>query len=208
MRYSLVTLTAVFFLVCTASAAFASQAVTLPAPQKDGGKALFNTIEDRASAGQASFPTGAISKEELSSVLWAASGRSRKGSAWTVPTGRGLDPYATIFVLGRDGTYRYDGKGHSLTKVSDENLVTNVSKQSFATQTPYVLLFVSKLGSARETQFGHVLVGAMTQNVYLVCDALNIGTRYMATLNGEMLRAKLGLGSDHDLVCIMPIGKK
>jgi Nitroreductase len=207
MRYAIIVALVAFCLVSVVPVAFAAQTTPLPAPQKNGGKALFSAIEDRASATQSSFPTGAISKEDLSTILWAASGRSRKGSAWTVPTARGYDPYASIFVLGRDGAYSYNGKNHSLTKISGEDLIANVSGQSFATKAPYVLLFVSKLGSSRDTQFGHVLVGSMTQNVYLACDALGIGARYMATLNGDMLKAKLGLGKDDDVVCIMPMGK-
>ena len=207
MKYLLLALATVFCIVCSTPLLSAAEG-KLPLPQKSGGKAIFNAIEERASAQQASFPTGIISQEEIATVLWATSGRSRKDTAWTVPTAKGYDPYVTVYLLAKDGAYRYEGKTHSLVKVTGENLIPDVSRQPFATTASNVLLFVSKLGSARDTQFGHVLVGAMTQNAYLACDSLNIGARYMATLNADMLRIKLRLGKDDDLVCIMPMGKK
>ena len=61
---------------------------------------------------------------------------------------------------------------------------------------------------ARRASFGYLLVGCMTEHVYLAADSLNIGVRYMATLNADFARAKLGLPSADTPVCILPMGHR
>jgi nitroreductase len=48
----------------------------------------------------------------------------------------------------------------------------------------------------------------MTEHVYLAADSLNIGVRYMASLNADFVRAKLGLSADDTPVCLLPMGHR
>ena len=153
--------------------------------------------------------------QDLSTLLWAASGRNRGGSGWTVPIGQGRDPYCTVYVAKADGVFRYDGKSHSLTEVSKEHIIPGITSQAFAAKAPAVLIFVIDGGKmaeisdpVRRASWGFLLIGCMTEHVYLAADALNIGVRYMASLNADFVRAKLGLADADTPVCILPMGRR
>ncbi len=211
--------TIVFAFLCCALVAFAANAAAaetaLLKPVTEGGKGVLSAIDARSSALQNQFPTGPINAEDMSTLLWAASGRNRGGNGWTVPTAMGRDPYCTVYLAQAGGVFRYDGKKHSLTEISKENIIPGITSQSFATKAPAVLIFVidgDKVAAfsdpARRASFGYLLVGAMTEHVYLAADSLNIGVRYMATLNADFVRAKLGLKAADTPVCILPMGHR
>jgi len=193
-------------LFLTASIACA-QSVKLPEPQKTGGVPALEAIENRASAASAQFPTGEISQKELSTLLWAAGGRNRGGNGWTVPTAMGMDPYVSIYVASKDGMFLYDGREHALRQLSAGDARAKVSAQSFANSAPYILVFVIK-GKESGAVFGQALVGAMTQNVYLASQSLNIAARFMATMQQDVVRRELKLADEDVAVSIMPLGKR
>jgi len=206
MKKSLLFVMMLSTLSFTASIACA-QSGKLPAPQTTGGVPAFEAIENRASATSAQFPTGDISRQELSTLLWAAAGRNRGGSGWTVPTAMGRDPYVSIYVASKDGMFLYNGREHSLEQLFAGDARAKVSAQSFANSAPYILVFVIK-GADVGAVFGQALVGAMTQNVYLAAQSLNIGGRFMATMQQDVVRRELKLADDDVAVCIMPLGKR
>ncbi|MCL1986060.1 MAG: nitroreductase family protein [Betaproteobacteria bacterium] len=201
------------FLVFAATATAAENA--LPNPAVEGGKSVLAAINSRASAIRDQFPVNPISMQDLSTLLWAASGRNRGGNGWTVPVGMGKDPYCTVYVAKSDGVFRYDGKSHHLTEVSKENIMSGITSQAFASKAPVVLIFVIDGGKMaeisdpiRRASWGYLLIGCMTEHVYLAADSLNIGVRYMATLNADFVRAKLGLPAADTPVCILPMGHR
>jgi hypothetical protein len=136
----------VFLLCCllVASAAFAG--VKLPDPKKDGGGGIFNLIERRASGVRGNFPRGEISRDELSVILWAASGLNRGGKGWTVPLAGGRPPYVKIYAVMPDGAFLYDWKEHSLFEVTSENVLDDITGDAFVKEAPCVLVFVSDPG--------------------------------------------------------------
>ena len=194
-------------IACAQSTEAIKQTIKLPEPQKTGGVPTLEAIENRASAVSAQFPTGEISQKELSTLLWAASGRNRSDNGWTVPTAMGLDPYVSIYIASKDGMFLYNGKEHTLERLSDGDKRTQVTPQSFAHPAPYILIFVIN-GKSNGATFGQALAGAMTQNVYLTSQSLNIGARFMATMNQDFVRKELKLADDDVTVNIMPLGKR
>jgi nitroreductase len=103
--------------------------------------------------------------------------------------------------------FLYNGKDHALEQLSAGDARAKVSAQSFANSAPYILIFVVK-GKGGGAAFGQALAGAMTQNVYLASQSLNIGARFMATMQQESVRKELKLADDDVAVNIMPLGKK
>lgn len=192
----------------------AQASFALPGPQKSGGAGIFDALSARASAGQGNFPAGAISPGELSTILWAASGLNRPDKGWTVPMAMGREPYCKVYVLGEDGAFLYDWRKHALNTVAKGDVRPRISGQAFAARAPYVLVFVADgaalgaFNTPRAAGWGETLVGAMTQNVYLAANALDIGARYMASLNEGAAREALGIGEADTPICIMPLGKR
>ena len=168
-------------LLC-ASPALAGEA--LPEPQQTGGMSLFEALKKRSSATGGDFSLAEVTREELSTVLWAASGLNRGAKGWTVPMWRGVPPYCRVYVAANNGVFLYNWKDHSLEKIADENVKAKIGKQAFVKKAYYVLVFVSDAEILAQFKseditrdFAHVAAGAMTQNVYLACAALKVGTR-------------------------------
>jgi nitroreductase len=205
--FLLVMVLAASAMAASIACAQSASSVKLPAPQTTGGVPVLEAIENRGSAVSGQFPTGAVSDKELSTLLWAASGRNRDGKGWTVPTAMGLDPYVAIYVASKDGAFLYNGKEHALERLSTGDARAKVSSQSFANSASHILVFVIK-GKEGTQYYGQALVGAMTQNVYLAAQSLNIGARFMATMEQASVRKELKLADDDTPVNIMPIGKR
>jgi nitroreductase len=212
-RFRYVVLTLLFVCIAGITVAKASEVTQLPDPQTVGGPSVFDMLRNRASALGASFPTEKVSHEELSTLLWAATGLNRPDRGWTVPMAMGREPYVRVYVTGEDGTFLYDWNEHTLIKTSNEDGRKTISRQGFVENASHVLIFVQDTKAiesfgARGTDFGAVAVGAMTQNVYLAAEALGIGTRYLVNLNPDVIHTICGLDAVDVPLCIMPIGKR
>ena len=189
--------------------------IKLPPPQTEGGTPVFEALNKRSSPKGNAFPTGTISDEELSTLLWAASGQNRDGKGWTVPMAMGVEPYCKIFVVGEKGAFLYSWRDHSLKEVAAENVKAKISPQPFAASASYILIFVDSpeplekinRGKERWEEYMDVAVGAMTQSVYLAAGSLGIGVRYAATMDQDFVKKTLKLAANEKPVCIVPIGK-
>lgn len=195
-------------------AAPALAAESLPPPQQAGGMGLFDALKKRSSAAGGDFSMAELTREELSTILWAASGLNRGNAGWTVPMAKGSEPYCLVYVAGNDGVWLYDWNGHALEKVSNENIKAKIGRQSFVKKAYYTLIFVSdaerlaQFGSEeKKKEFAAVAVGAMTQNVYLACAALKVGTRYIHSINVDEVTRALDLPEGSRPIALMLLGK-
>lgn len=188
-------------------------AAALPAPQTEGGMGLFEALNRRASAHGGDFPTGSLTPEDLSSVLWAATGLNRKGGGWTVPMSKGLEPYCRVYVAAKEGIFLYDWQNNDLEKISEKDVRGTVGAQNFVRNAPTILILVSdKKGLSNfeepdRTAFAWVAVGAMTQDIYLASAALGLGTRYIHSMNEDEIRTVLALDEGEIPLCLMMLGK-
>lgn len=160
----------------------------MPPPQKTGGAPLFEAIDQRASAKQAGFPSGEISRQDLSTILWAASGLNRDGKLWTVPMAMGRPPYCKIYVTDAAGVYLYNWKNHSLEEIGSASAHADLPMQDFAKKAPMNLYIVvdgaemAQMDSPFTNEFGPVLAGAMSQNIYLACQGVDVGARLVYSI--------------------------
>lgn len=187
----------------------------LPPPLKAGGRGIFGLIENRASGPRGNFPTKPISDEELSTILWATTGLNRNGSGWTIPLAKGREPYVRVYVLRKQGTFRYNWLEHSLVEISKENALHQITSDNFVRAAPIVLALVAdgeKMAAFSQHEsglhFDYVAAGAMTEHTYLAADALGISTRYIIQFNAEALARELKLGKGDYGLCLMPLGKR
>lgn len=188
--------------------------VKLPPPQTEGGMGLFESLKKRASAAGGDFPIAPIEPEELSTILWAATGLNRGETGWTVPMAKGLEPYCKIYVAQDDGIFLYDWRVHGLTEVSKENIRAKVGSQNFVKTAPCILIVVAdgkalsdNFNEKDAAEFAAVAAGAMTQDVYLAAAALEIGARYIHSMNLEEIRRALSLPDEDYPLCLMLLGK-
>ena len=214
------TMAAILLIAFLAPAALAPMAsaddISLPPPQTEGGLGLFTALKKRASVSGADISPAEVTLEELSTVLWAASGLNRGQAGWTVPMADGLPPYVRIFVAGPGGVWLYDWAEHKLIEVSKENIKGSIAAQAFVAKAWYTLILVSdkeiasrvsRAGEEAPDNFIQVLAGAMSQDVYLAAAALGLGTRFIHAMRADAIRAALSLGDEDYPVALMALGR-
>lgn len=203
-----------FLIVITVIASSACADIALPAPQTEGGMGLFEALKKRSSPPGGDFPTGRLELDELSSILWAASGLNRGEKGWTVPMSRGLEPYCKIYVVQDEGIFLYDWRAHQLIEISKENIRAKSGAQNFVKTAPHLLIVATDEKILAEfnkesdrTAFAYVAAGAMTQDIYLAAAAIGAGTRYIHSMNEDELKTALKLGENEAPLCLMMLGK-
>lgn len=180
--------------------------VILPAPKTSAGMGVFAALNSRHSAKAGEFPLKDISKQELSSLLWAASGKNRFGKGWTVPFAMGKAPYNTIYVLDNSGVFKYNWKDNRLIEISKQDVREKAGPQPIVGLSPVVLVFVADSGTKPDVAW--IASGAMTQNIYLAAESLAIEGRYIISIDEAQLRQALKLKPDEKPLNLMLIGKK
>lgn len=196
------------------SAAFATD-IDLPTPQKSGGMPVLNALDNRGSAAGNNFPSGRLNMQDFATILWAATGHNRDGVKWTVPMAMGKAPYIKIYLTIDEGCFLYDWNANMLIQVSETNVKNIIPMQDFAKQAPAAIYFVgngkelaSMPDSPIRAEFAQVLAGAMSQNIYLACEALNIGTRVVYSVDRDAMKTHFKLDENDSPLFAMFLGKK
>lgn len=184
--------------------AFAAGDIMLTLPDKEGGPSVLAAISNRASG--KIFAKRDISTKDLSTILWAATGRNREEKGWTIPLAMGQAPYVSVYALLKDGCYIYDWDKNMLKLVSDRKVLTKAGTQDYVGTASLILVFATKGSGPRIESWADVAVGAMSQNVYLASDALGMKTRYVASFNKMTLIDALNIGPLSRIIAIMPVG--
>ena len=191
----------------------ASADVSLPAPKTSGGMGIYDALKARHSASLAHFPQKALSLQNLSDLLWAATGLNREGKGWTTPYGMGMAPYNKIHIVSDKGVFLYDWQNHALKTISVKNIKSKIGKQAGVATAPVILVITSdskamgNIAGNRARDWAHIASGAIAQNLYLAAASLNIGVRYIVSMNEDVIRQELKLDKDDILINIMPLGK-
>ena len=100
--------------VLAAPAPALAQMVELPAPQKQGGLSLLESLAKRHV--ERKFDSRPLPMQEVSNILWAACGVNREDGRLTVPTALNRRNIAVYAVL-PDGVYLYDARRNVLERV-------------------------------------------------------------------------------------------
>lgn len=194
-------------LIAAASAAAAAN-IVLVEPDKEGGPAVLAAIANRASAEQRDFSSEELSLKELSTILWAATGKNRDPKGWTVPMAMGREPYVSVYVLLKSGGYLYNWEKNALMQqTAEKKLTSRAVTQNFAKSAPCVIVFVSK-GTMNVDHYNYIATGAMSQNVYLAAEALGLKTRFLASFNKANIEAALMLGPIMNITGVMAVGRQ
>jgi hypothetical protein len=187
--------------------------IALPIPQTKDGMSLFESLKKRSSTPGGGFPTGKISDDELSTLLWAASGLNRGKTGWTVPMVKGKSPYVRIYLASEKGTFSYEWEGHYLKEINNKDIRADIGLQSFTKRAAYSLIFVSDASALTDinpeqiTNFSYTAVGAMSQNAYLVASALKLSARYIHSIKPEVISQELQLPEGSKPLGMLLIGK-
>lgn len=178
--------------------AIGAETKALPAPCIKGGMPLMEAIDTRQSKRDYD-PAKAVDDQTLGEILWVAWGMNSHGKR-TIPTSRNLQNMQ-LYVLTPTGAWQYDGPTHSLTKVTEENLIPHCNKQAFVPNAPVHLVYAIK-----DDRGGMCHVGSAYQNVYLYCTSKGLSTVIRAMIDAPALAKGLKLPADHLVVAHQCIG--
>jgi nitroreductase len=174
----------------------------LPAPVKTGGMPMMEALDNRKT--QRNFSEKELSAQELSNLLWAASGVNREDGRMTAPTASN-NQQIVIFVATKDAVYEYLNQTHELRLHLEGDHRAVFGRQPFVGTAPLVLGFVSDWNKMErygdntdaKRKYSYTDAGNVSQNVYLFCASAGLGTVAIGNYDAELFARTLNLTDNY-----------
>ena len=196
--------------ITLSASAMAQITESLPAPDRTGGLPLMQTLDRRYSVRE--FDSArALSRQQISDLLWATAGVNRKQSGKrTNPTARDARDIS-VYMLDTTGAYLYNPVDNTITKVADgDHRALLAGGQKFVLQAPVSFLFVADLnkfsGSPRALTMAAIDAGIACENLNLYCTSAGLATVPRATMDTDALSSLLGLTDKQIPLLNNPVG--
>lgn len=194
----IIMLVSLFVMGCSISA----QDISLPAPDRTGGKPLMQALNERKSI--RSYQDKELTLRQLSDLLWAANGFNRDDKR-TVPTANNRQELE-LYVTTKNGIYFYDARNHLLKEVKKGDYRARAGMQDFVAQAALNLIFVSDLDKASSRQYAYTDCGFVAQNVYLYCASEGLGAVVRGSFDKDKLNELLNLKSNQEILLTQTVG--
>jgi len=191
----------------------------LPKPKRESDVSLEETLHSRRSIRD--FRDRAISLEEVSQLLWAGQGVTEENGKRATPSAGATYPLEVYIVANNvegveEGVYLFHPEKHNLSKILEgdvsEKLASAALGQDFIAQAPVNIVItgvyertVSRYGERGE-RYVHMEAGHASQNIYLQCESLNLGTVTVGAFGNEEVIEVLKLNEEEEPLYIMPVG--
>lgn len=189
------------FALVIAGMAIHAQNIQLPAPQRTGGMPLMEALDNRMT--HRNFTDQALSQQQLSNLLWAASGVNRDDGSnrMTAPTA-GNSQQMVIFVALPNAVYRFLPRTHELQLHVEGDHRAAFGRQAFVATAPVVIAIVAdwdrmgRWGSnkAEKMRYSHTDAGYVSQNIYLWTASERMGSVAIGNFDQRVFTTALGLG--------------
>lgn len=159
--------------------------------------------------------------EEAAALLWAACGSVPDGRR-TVPSAGALYPLDVYLVAGSvDGIdpalYRYLPLDAALEPLAEGDFRASLSEaclgQPWVASAPASLVICARTSvtasryGGRALRYATLEAGHSSQNVYLMCEALGLGTVAVGAFDDSLAAAVLMLEDGIDVLYVMPFGE-
>ncbi len=185
----------------------------LPPPKLKGEMSLEEAIFRRKSCRK--FMKKKLSLEQISQIMWAGQGITRENFYRTVPSAGALYPIELYAVM-EEGVFHYIPMEHSLELIKKGDVRYELMKaalyQEYIYEAPLnvIIAAVFERTTRKYGQRGirYVLfeAGHVSQNIYLQCTSLNLGTVAIGAFYDEDVKNILSMPKNHEPLYIMPIG--
>lgn len=185
-------------------------AVSLPKPQTEGGKPLFQALRERHSTREFD-PAAKLSPQTLSNLLWAAAGVNRPDGRRTAPSARNQQE-TDIYITTAEGLFFYEPREHRLRTILTEDIRGLAGQQDFVKTAPLNLIFVADYAKMGQSSADDKLLysgagaGFMAQNVYLFCASDGLATVVRAMIDRPALAKAMKLRPDQHIILAQTVG--
>ncbi len=196
---------------CAIFSACAAEVITLPQVALDTSMPLRQAMRERKTI-RTFAPVAPDKKMQcIADLLWCATGQNRPDGHRVTPAA--INRYAaTLYVVDADAVYRFDRQQNTLTEVARGNYMTAcASNQAMCKSASFALIFVldeSVWATRNRQDYAALEVGAMMQNVYLGCAAMDLGTCACGSFDAKKLSAALPLAADQKVYLTMVVGSQ
>jgi len=201
----------------------------LPMPVLDGEMSLERALSNRRS--RRDFTDETLTQRELSQILWAAYGVTQpmpnhpalRGGLRTAPSAGAMYPFEIYVVVGNvegieAGVYRYDSEGHRLLRTIIGDLREELDSASWnqgmvkdaAATVVYTAVFsrmTGRYGARGRERYVCMDLGHSAQNIYLIVEALGLGTCAIGAFQDESVSRVLRLPYEEEPLYLMPVGR-
>ncbi|MCU0462813.1 MAG: nitroreductase family protein [Bacteroidales bacterium] len=204
----------VFFFFIAGLTNVRSQDISLPAPEKTGGKPLMQALNERQTT--RSFTKDDLTLQQISDLLWAGWGVNRPDlKKRTAPSARDFQEIS-VYVALPGGLYLYDAFANTLKQIHNRNIGALSGTQAFVATAPVNLIYVADLGKLGKKEgdeikdaelfWSYANTGFIAQNVYLYCASANLGCVIRGLVPKDKLAPEMGLKSNQVIILSQTIG--
>ena len=145
-----------------------------------------------------------IDSQTLSNLLWAAWGYNREDKR-TAPSAMNRQEISLYIVMAQ-GVYLYDAKQNKLAEIAKGDFRENAGMQPFVHTAPLNIIFTANLEKAPGNDMMFVDCGFISQNIYLYCASVGLGTVVRGSFNGDELAKILKLNEKQKVVLTQTVG--
>ncbi len=199
--------------------------ITLPVARSSGGSGLYSAIQSRRSVRD--YADKPLNLNQISQLMWSAQGITDKETGYrSAPSAFSAYPLELYLVAIRvtgltPGIYHYlpgENALQTLKEVPDLSDFYTAGRQDQVKKAPAVMVLsvvmsrsqakrpesaASDIARSVYQESGHV-----GQNLYLTAEDLGLGMVVMGGFDSVKMHQVLGLGSNEEIVYIMPVGIK
>jgi SagB-type dehydrogenase family enzyme len=199
----------IFQILITTLFSQATGDIKLLPPSFEKQVTLFDALKNRKTS--RSFSDKELSLQQLSDLLWAATGVNRPESGKrTAPTAHD-DREIDVYVAMAAGFYLYDPDQHVLKLIHHEDIRSATGRQGFVETAPINLIFVADYRRMKGDQsskdfYAATDTGFISQNVYLYCAAEGLATVVRGMVERSNLAEKMKLHPDEHIVLTQTVG--
>lgn len=186
--------------------------IQLPTPEYTG-KPLEECIASRRSI--RSYQDKDLTQDAISLLTWVAQGITASARGFRAVPSAGATYPLEIFLVKRDGLYRYIPQSHALKREKAGDLRGDVAmaalNQKFIGDAGVVFVITAVFQRTtwryrdRGVRYVHNEVGHCAQNIHLAAVALGLGSVPIGAFNDTALKELLEL-SDEEPLYIVPVG--
>ena len=193
-------------ILLTTNFAAAAADISLPKPNTSTSKMLVELLNERKSVRE--YYDKALTREQLSQILWAANGVTKRydGAGHVNPAAMGI--YAVeVYAVTADGIYLYQPEKHALKLIASGDFrATTTTGQDFVKTAPLNLVYVENISAWKKSShpidrthqiaFANIAAGALSQSVALAAGAEDLGNCVRASIDEAAFKkaAKLSVG--------------
>ncbi len=198
-----------------------AESISLPKPETDGKVSVEKALNERRSI--RSYKDLPLSLKEVSQLLFAAYGITGERGFKTTPSAGATYPLVVYLVVnnaeGLDkGIYRYIPQGHKIIPIFKGNVKQGLTSACFdqgciknaAIVIVFAAIYERTTGryGKRGIMYVHQETGHASENVYLQCVSLGLGTVAVGAFNPAEVHKALHVPDGEEVLYLMPVGKR